>query len=158
MSLPVETLDAARPALEDLRLYDDAGNEVPYLIDRPVPVAKVVQEAKSFQVSLNANTTVITLETGLAQPLDGVTLESPATDFIKAVSVESSDDGKRLANFCARPADFSSARRCKSFANFIPADRLQNGSALPWTTVVRRRFRSPARSSTRPPARLRPEN
>jgi hypothetical protein len=29
MSLPVETLDAARPALEDLRLYGSAGNEVP---------------------------------------------------------------------------------------------------------------------------------
>src|ERR1039458_8553744 len=26
LSLPVETLDAARPALEDLRLYDDAGD------------------------------------------------------------------------------------------------------------------------------------
>ena len=25
MSLPVETLDVARPALEDLRLYDDSG-------------------------------------------------------------------------------------------------------------------------------------
>ena len=81
MSLPVETLDAARPELEDLRLYDAAGNEVPYLIDRPVPIAKVVQEAKSFQVSLNANTTVITLETGVAQPLDGVTLESPFNGF-----------------------------------------------------------------------------
>ena len=94
ISLPVETLDAARPALEDLRLYDDAGNEVPYLIERPVPVARVVQAAKSFQVSLNANTTVITLETGLAQPLDGVTLDTPAMDFIKAVRVEGSDDGK----------------------------------------------------------------
>jgi hypothetical protein len=94
ISLPVETLNAARPALEDLRLYDDAGNEVPYLIERPVPIAKVVQAAKSFQVSLNANTTVITLETGLAQPLDGVTLESPAMNFIKAVLVESSDDGR----------------------------------------------------------------
>jgi len=94
ISLPVETLDAARPSLEDLRLYDDAGNEVPYLIERPAPVAKVVQAAKSFQVSLNANTTVIKLETGLAQPLDGVTLESPAMNFIKAVRVESSDDGK----------------------------------------------------------------
>ena len=29
MSLPIETLDAARPELEDLRLYDEAGNEVP---------------------------------------------------------------------------------------------------------------------------------
>jgi hypothetical protein len=95
ISLPVETLDAARPALEDLRLYDAAGNEVPYLIERPAPVSKAVQAAKSFQVSLNANTTVITLETGLAQPLDGVTLESPAMNFIKAVRVESSADGKK---------------------------------------------------------------
>ncbi|MGC9944407.1 MAG: DUF3999 family protein [Verrucomicrobiota bacterium] len=94
ISLPVETLDAARPALEDLRLYDGAGTEVPYLIERPAPAAKVVQAAKSFQVSLNADTTIITLETGLAQPLDGVTLESPARNFIKAVRVESSDDGQ----------------------------------------------------------------
>ncbi len=59
MSLPVETLDAARPALEDLRLYDDAGNEVPYLIERPVPVVKVVQNVKSFHVSLTPSNTVI---------------------------------------------------------------------------------------------------
>lgn len=94
LNLPVETLDAARAGLEDLRLYDDAGNEVPYLIERPVPAAKVVQNAKSFQVSLNANTTAITLETGLAQPLDGITLETPAMAFIKAVRVEGSADGK----------------------------------------------------------------
>src|SRR5271154_78383 len=86
MSLPVETLDAARPALEDLRLYDPAGTEVPYLIERPAEVAKTAQPVKAFQVSLNASTTVLTLETGLAQPLDGVTLGTPATDFIKAVS------------------------------------------------------------------------
>src|ERR1035438_8989984 len=93
ISLPIETLDAARSALEDLRLYDAAGNEVPYLIERPVPAAKVVQPAKSFQVALNANTTVITLETGLTQPLDGVTLETPAGNFIKAVRVDGSADG-----------------------------------------------------------------
>ncbi|HEX7618094.1 MAG TPA: hypothetical protein VF480_05165, partial [Verrucomicrobiae bacterium] len=70
ISLPVETLDAARPALEDLRLYDEAGNELPFLITRPVPSAKAVQGARSFQVSLNAAATVITMETGLTQPLD----------------------------------------------------------------------------------------
>jgi hypothetical protein len=37
---------------------------------------------------------VITLETGLTQPLDAVTLESPAQNFIKAVRVESSTDGQ----------------------------------------------------------------
>jgi len=95
INLPVETLDAARPLLEDLRLYDDSGNEVSYLIERPMPVAKAVQTAKSLQISLEATSTVITLETGLAQPLDGVTLESPAMNFIKAVRVENSDDGKQ---------------------------------------------------------------
>jgi hypothetical protein len=95
ISLPVATLDAARPMLEDVRLYDDAGNEVPYLISRPVPVPKVVQAAKSFQSTLNATTTLITLETGLTQPIDRVSLESPARNFLKAVRVESSMDGQR---------------------------------------------------------------
>ena len=36
-NLPVETLDAARSGLEDLRLYDEEGNELPYLVDRPKP-------------------------------------------------------------------------------------------------------------------------
>jgi hypothetical protein len=94
ISLPVETLDDARPALEDLRLCDDAGNELPFLIARPVPSPKAVQSAKSFQVLLNPTATVITLETGLAQPLDGVTLETPAANFIKAVRVEGSADGQ----------------------------------------------------------------
>ena len=95
IDLPVETLDAARPGLEDLRLYDEAGIEVPYLIERPAQVATVAQAVKAFQVSLTASTTVITLETGLAEPLDGITLETPAKDFIKAVRVESSEDGNR---------------------------------------------------------------
>jgi len=94
ISLPAETLDAARPALEDLRLHDADGNEVPFLITRPVPAGKAVRSAKTFLVSLQPNSTVITLETGLAQPLDGVTLETPAQTFIKAVLVEYSDDGK----------------------------------------------------------------
>ena len=94
LSLPTATLDAARPGLEDLRLYDDAGREVPYLIERPRPGGKVVREAKSFQVVVNGSTTVLTLETGLTQPLDGVTVDSPATAFLKAVRIEGSADGQ----------------------------------------------------------------
>jgi hypothetical protein len=94
ISLPVETLDAGRAGLEDLRLYDGAGQEIPYLIERPAPGAGMAQAAKSFRLALNPDNTVITIETGLAQPLDAVTLESPADDFIKAVRVESSEDGE----------------------------------------------------------------
>jgi hypothetical protein len=67
---------------------------VPYLIERPKPVAKVAQAAKSFQVSVNRATTVVTLETGLALPLDGVSLETPAASFLKAVQIEASADGQ----------------------------------------------------------------
>ena len=94
LSLPPGTLDAARPVLEDLRLYDAAGMEVPYLIERPRPVGKIVQAAKSFEVSVSAATTVLTLETGLAQPLDGVALETPASTFLKALQIEGSADGR----------------------------------------------------------------
>ena len=94
LSLPVATLDAGRPALEDLRLHDDAGNELPYLIQHPIPAARASQSAKSFQVALNTSKTVITLETGFTQPVEGVTLETPAASFIKAVQIETSTDGK----------------------------------------------------------------
>lgn len=97
ISLPAETLNAARPGLEDLRLYDDVGNEIPYVIERPMPSPKVVQAAKSFSVSLNPANTVITLESGIAQPFDAVTLETPAPNFIKSVRVEDSTDGIRWA-------------------------------------------------------------
>jgi hypothetical protein len=95
LSLHASTLDAARSALEDLRLYDDAGLEMPYLVERPKPAPKVVRDVKAFQVTVNAASTVLTLETGLAQPLDGITLETPATSFLKAVQIEGSGDGQR---------------------------------------------------------------
>jgi len=94
LDLPVETLNSARPGLEDLRVYDQAGAEVPFLIEHPTPAPKIVRNAKSFQTSLNPQSTVITLETGLTQPLDGITLETPASDFIKAVQIEGSADGR----------------------------------------------------------------
>jgi hypothetical protein len=94
ISLPIETLSSARPDLADLRLYNNAGNEIPYVIVHPLPSPKIVRPPKSFQVSLTANGTVITIETGLSQPLDAVTLESPAMNFIKGVRVEVSDDGQ----------------------------------------------------------------
>ena len=92
LSLPIETLDSARPGLADLRLYDNAGHEVPYLLERPEAASKGMLQAKAFDVSLQANATVIILETGVTQPLDGVTFDTPASSFVKAVQVEGSKD------------------------------------------------------------------
>src|SRR5262245_1724662 len=93
-SLPLDTIDAARSDLTDLRLTDANGNEVPYLIELPQPSGKVLQSVKSFKVELEPTSTVITLETGMAQPLGSVVLATPSDNFIKAVSVAGSADGK----------------------------------------------------------------
>src|SRR5580704_1140530 len=149
VSLPIETLDAARPELEDLRLYDEAGNEVPYLIERPMPAEKVAQAVKGFQVSLNASTTVITVETGLAQPLDTVTLETPAMGLSKRCAwkvpktATAGKHSRKASRFFVSP---TAQVICKFPCRRAP----QNGSALPSTTGVRRRSRSPVRSSIRP--------
>ncbi len=163
LNLPVETLNAARPALEDLRLYDDAGNEVPYLIERPTPVGKVIAEAKSFQVSLSASNTVITIETGYPrrssqlsekgalveivypQPLDGVTLVTPAKNFIKSVLVEASADGKRWQKLASglpifRQSDGASQLRLQIPEGAWPWLRLtvddQRSQPIPFTSAM----------------------
>lgn len=92
LSLPAATLDAARPGLEDVRIFDSAGREVPYLIERPVRSTVAVFNPKKFDVRLRGQATVITLETGSSQTLDAIVLETPAAGFIKAVTAEGSND------------------------------------------------------------------
>ncbi len=128
ISLPVETLDAARPALEDLRLYDDAGNEIPYLIERPVPIAENRSERQNrFKFRSTRTTPSSRSKRDWRSRSMASRWKRPAMDFIKAVRVESSDDGKHWQTSRARPADFSPALRRKPPANFISAGRLQNG-------------------------------
>ena len=94
IALPADTLSSARPALEDLRLYDSTENEVPYLIERSALSSGSMQAPRSFQVSLNPRTTVITLEVDGDRSVNKIALETPAQNFIKAVTVEGSTDGR----------------------------------------------------------------
>ena len=106
LSLPIETLDAARAGLEDLRVYDDAGNELPYVVEHPAPANKITRRAQSFQTSLNPQNTVITIETGLTQPVANVSLDTPANNFIKSVQVEGSADGQNWRSVAQGKAIF----------------------------------------------------
>lgn len=92
VSLPAETLGTARARLEDLRLVDPGGREVPYVIQRSQAAAASAQPARSFAAALESASTVLLIETGLTLPLDCVELLTPATDWIKAATVEGSDD------------------------------------------------------------------
>jgi hypothetical protein len=94
LDLPPETLEVARPGLEDVRVIEPSGLELPYVIERPIPLVSTVRDAKSVRVSLGASSTVLKLDTGVAEPLDGVSLTTPADTFIKAVQVEGSTDGE----------------------------------------------------------------
>jgi len=90
--LAVETLNAARPDLRDLRVLDAGGNEVPFVIERPVPSNVTIRNPKTFRATLTAETTVLHLETGLTQKLAGVTLQTPSVGFLKSGRLEGSTD------------------------------------------------------------------
>ena len=91
LSLPADTLNAARPGLEDLRIFDPNGREVPYLIDRPVASPSVQRIPKDFRVAINGTTTTVEIETGVEQPIQAVVLETPAGNFIKPVTINDSN-------------------------------------------------------------------
>ena len=101
IDLPPSTLNAARHGLEDLRLIDATGAEVPFVIEEPAPQRGIRQRAKSFRVSLAAKSTTIVIETGVQKPVGGVTLESPARNFVKAVRVEGSHDAQEWQELAA---------------------------------------------------------
>lgn len=92
VSLPAETLGTARSELEDLRLTDPAGREVPYVLERSQAAGIIEQRARSFTASLSREATVLLIETGVTAPIDRVELLTPASDFIKSVTVEGSTD------------------------------------------------------------------
>jgi hypothetical protein len=100
VNLPAATLDAAQPGLDDLRILDGAGNQVPYLVERPAPEPESVLRPKQFRSAIGAGATSLIIETGTTAPLAGITLETPASNFVKAVQLDGSHDGatwKKLA-------------------------------------------------------------
>ncbi|MGD0536037.1 MAG: DUF3999 family protein [Verrucomicrobiota bacterium] len=93
ISLPFETLGAARPGLEDLRVFDEQDREVPYFMQQAAPAVREWRAAKSLDVTLAPAATVLTLETGVAQPIEAILVDAPTMPFIKAVRIEGSTDG-----------------------------------------------------------------
>ena len=94
--LPPATLDVLRPGLADLRLLDPAGTEVAWVPEHPLQVAAAspVRRPKSFTVSLQSQSTVVTVETDLTRPVEGITLSTGDGSFLKALKVEASPDAR----------------------------------------------------------------
>lgn len=91
VDLPLSTLDAARPNLEDLRIIDATGREIPYLVKRPLPAAQSVAPVKAFQAQIEGSSTRLNLVTGTNAPLRGLALHVAGHgEFIKAARIEGS--------------------------------------------------------------------
>jgi hypothetical protein len=94
VNLPAPTFDAAQAGLEDLRIVDSKGNQVPYLIERLLPDPESAIRPTEFRSTIENGATHLNLKTGTSAPINGVSLETPATQFMKAVDVEGSNEGR----------------------------------------------------------------
>lgn len=95
VALPPSTLDQAQSGLIDLRLLNSAAQEIPYAIEIPAAPAASRARPKHFRVELQRLSTQVTIETDTNAALDGIELATPATNFVKAARLETSDDGEQ---------------------------------------------------------------
>lgn len=97
VALPAATFDAAQPSLADLRVVDAAGQELAYLLDRDLAPRGLAAarrlSPKSFDTPSVDGLTQLVIETGTADLLDAIELETPSPFFLKAAHVEISADG-----------------------------------------------------------------
>jgi hypothetical protein len=122
VEIPDDVLDAARPGLPDLRIVSETGEEIPYSIGGPLAPAPV--KLSLFDVEQNDHETTALADRGANPPrADAAELEIAATEFIKPVTLEVSDD-RSAWSAIARGAIFatpSGARMTR--LHFAPNDR-----------------------------------
>ncbi|ACB73604.1 DUF3999 family protein [Opitutus terrae] len=107
LALPPETLGLARSNLEDLRLLDPAGREVPFVFTTPAPAVPPVSRAPvAFRATLQDGATELLVTTGTTAPLEAVALATPAPHFLKPARVEISADGEHWELLADRRATF----------------------------------------------------
>src|SRR5438046_2081462 len=80
--------------LEDLRIIDSTESQVPYLIERLLPEPESTIRPSEFRSIIENGALHLILKTGTSAPIIGVSLETPATRFMKAADVEGSNDGR----------------------------------------------------------------
>ncbi len=94
VELPVETLDAARGDLADLRLLDPAGAERPFVLERSERPAFRTLRPASLSGSIEDAGTVFVLETGTSDEITALMIDAGQQRFLTRALVEASDDGQ----------------------------------------------------------------
>ena len=119
--LPLETLDAAGPDLEDLRFLDPSGREVPWAPERPPPTRPSSRPPLGMRTFIREESTEIVLETGLREPLARVDLAIASADFVKGARVEESQDGRSWKSLREDEAIFSVPGGARKTSIDLPA-------------------------------------
>jgi hypothetical protein len=98
-----ETLDQARADQEDLRLYDSAGREVPYVLRVRRDVATTnAFPAREFNRSVDGGVAQISLDLGgRSEPHNQVEIDTAGNNFRRLVDVGGSADGARWSTLAS---------------------------------------------------------
>ncbi len=97
--LPDDVLDACRPGLPDLRIRNAAGEEVAWALEERIGRAPARLPLRDVEKTARRETVAL-LDRGAHPALArAATLEIEGTEFLKPVSVESSDDGRSWGTF-----------------------------------------------------------
>jgi hypothetical protein len=101
--LDVETLDHARPNQEDLRLYDSAGREVPYVLRvRRDVVFTNAFPAREFNRGVDGGAAQISLDLGdRSEPHNQVEIDTAGNNFRRLVDVGGSADVARWSTLAS---------------------------------------------------------
>ncbi len=94
VALPVETLDAARADLADLRLLDPAGIERAFALVRTERPAFRVVPPESLSGSVEDAATVFVLKTGTDGEIAALEIDAGQQSFLTRALVEAADDGR----------------------------------------------------------------
>ncbi len=92
LALPPETMNVLRSQLDDLRMFSPDGQEVPYLLERPAPGSRQSSPLKSLTSTIQGRFSILDIELGTDQPIEGIALVTPVPTFLKPTTLEESND------------------------------------------------------------------
>lgn len=93
IEIPSTTHGAAQQDLQDLRLLNPAGEETPFLLQWPQQETVATRTVSEFRARIEGDKTYLEMAVPPGEPIRALTLEAATATFLKAVTLEGSQDG-----------------------------------------------------------------
>ena len=92
LAIDVPLLSAAQPSLADLRLFDERGGAVPYILLRSQVRQQVWSHGEVLAIAATDKTSGFEADFHAAQPIDGIRVVGLTSPFLKRLVLEGSGD------------------------------------------------------------------